>query len=314
MLSGELIHKKVLDACHLIGIREESIDIEFTDDYEKRESGQWQAGAYLSFSYWDRSSHRVDVSANKSLLRHTETFCDACIAAGLLRLLDDEYRHRNYPNEWAPYRDAHALLASDHSEEFLLVYPKGSLVRICECGETQVYSPGETAFGRAEGLARRCPRCHRPAHVAATDTYILTTASGKFIESDSGIAPLTCKTIDKHRSLDLDSLLDAGLIDDIRNIGMATFLQEGGMSFAESWAYLSNHPWYKGRFPQCFDLETVMVCRDTMIKEDEEIRNTCPRVWIEGEYDAAGSTFEEAVCNLAQLVRFDYESYGQGDD
>lgn len=339
MLTEGAVREKVLEACRWVGIPVEDIDFEVRGDLEACRHGQWCVRNYLFFARWDDANPTVDAVANGSLLRHSDAFCDACVSAALAEFLDKAHQRDEYREEWVPYHRARLMLAAEGLEKHLMVFPKGSFVRICDCGKAEVWSPAEVAFGRADGLSLACPRCGEKAQVGIVSSCVMTSESGIYVEDESGMSRLTSRRFQKHCVLDLGALLGADLVDDVRNVGMAQFLQEGGMGFSESWAYLSAHPEFEGHFPECFDFDAMYVCHDTSRVEDDSTRNTCPQVWVEGGWlsaeelakgeswglsqkemlegaraydaylDTGGWTFEEAVCNLAMAVKYHY-----GDD
>lgn len=341
MLTEGTVRQKVFEACRWVGIPIEDIDFEVSDDLEACRHGQWHVRDYLFFARWDDANPTVDVVANGSLLRHSDAFCDACVSAALAEFLDKAHQRDEYREEWVPYHRARLMLAAEGLEKYLMVFPKGSFVRVCDCGEAEVWSPAEVAFGRARDLSTTCPRCGEKARVGIVGNLVMTSESGLYVEDEAGMSRLTSRRFLKYSTLDLGCLLDDGIVSDMRNVGMAQFLQEDGMGFAESWAYLSAHPSFEGRFPECFEFYAVDVCRDTSMVEDDSSRNVCPQVWVEGgwisakdlakyesqclsqqeklegvmvedmELSTGGWTFEEAVCNLAMTVKY---HYGDGDE
>lgn len=89
--------------------------------------------------------------------------------------------------------------------------------------------------------------------------------------------------------------------------------------FFEAFHYLKNHSMFQYCFESCLDIEVVKVNPKTKEVDDNPELNIETNVWLEcGEYskyigihdmdlDCGGSTFEEAICKLADLVR---EKYG----
>lgn len=89
--------------------------------------------------------------------------------------------------------------------------------------------------------------------------------------------------------------------------------------FFEAFHYLKNHSMFHYCFESCLDIEVVKVNPKTKEVDDNPELNTETNVWLEcGEYskyigihdtdlDCGGSTFEEAICKLAELV---HEKYG----
>lgn len=340
MLSKEIVQKKVFETCSWVGIRAEDIDYKVNRDSEMCRHGQWDIG-YLVFDRWDKESPIVHARANGGLLRHSDAFCDSCVSAALSEFLAEAHWRDEYLDEWVPYQKARAMLASEGFEKYNMVFPKGSFVRVCDCGEAKVWSPAEVAFGRASDLSLTCPHCSEKAHVGIVGCYVMTSESGLYVEDNSGLSRMTTKKLRKCCTLDLSYLLYEGVVGDIRNVGMAMFLQEGGMGFAESWAYLSGHPRFEGHFPGCFNFDVTSSCRDAEQGEHGGSCNTCPRVWVKGGWLSSGEiavleeqvpslkgkldgtdildpdllttgwTFEEAVCNLAMAVKY---HYGDGDE
>lgn len=76
----------------------------------------------------------------------------------------------------------------------------------------------------------------------------------------------------------------------------------------------------KNVFDQCLDIDYVMVNPETLEIDDDESKNTKVQVWLECgpwdnednmpshdiELDCYGDTFEEAILELAKLVRKHY--------
>lgn len=99
--------------------------------------------------------------------------------------------------------------------------------------------------------------------------------------------------------------------------------------FYNAWDYLEKHPIFNtikyginvNKFISCIDIEVKKVNSKTNMSEDNERLNIKTRVWIEaGPYiknhaahdydlDCGGDTFEEAIIELANLVKNKY-----GDD
>lgn len=90
------------------------------------------------------------------------------------------------------------------------------------------------------------------------------------------------------------------------------------MSFYEAWWYLLEHPIFKGNFNLCLDIDVVKVNPETLAIDDDKDKNTLIQVWLEcGEYckeclvhdvdlDCGGNSFEEAIVELARLVKRKY--------
>lgn len=90
------------------------------------------------------------------------------------------------------------------------------------------------------------------------------------------------------------------------------------MDYKESIEYLLNHEIFQGNFNDCLDIEIVMVNPKTHSIDDNEALNTKPEYWLEcGPYkkdaqthdidlDCGGETMEEAIIELAKLVKKKY--------
>ena len=93
------------------------------------------------------------------------------------------------------------------------------------------------------------------------------------------------------------------------------------MDFYDSYHYLEEHPIFKNHFQYCLDIEIVKVNPITNSVDDDFNKNTKTQIWLEcGPYksnyathdvdlDCGGDTFEEAIIELASLVKDVY-----GDD
>lgn len=91
--------------------------------------------------------------------------------------------------------------------------------------------------------------------------------------------------------------------------------------FYEAFHYLRKHEMFQGRLEECLDIEVVKVNPLNKIIEDDTSLNTETNVWLEcGKYsaymrwhdielDCGGQIFEEAIIELANLVKKNY-----GDD
>ena len=96
--------------------------------------------------------------------------------------------------------------------------------------------------------------------------------------------------------------------------------------FYEAWKYLNEHPAFADKygishFQQLLDIEVVMVNPENDTIDDDENKNTKEAVWLEcGKYsekygdrvhdidlDCGGDTFEEAILELAKLVKVHYK-------
>lgn len=93
--------------------------------------------------------------------------------------------------------------------------------------------------------------------------------------------------------------------------------------FYKAWDYLNEHVIFKdedgfNRFQECIDIEVVKVNPETKAIDDDKIKNTQTRVWLEcGPYkkkskthdielDCGAKTFEKAIIKLAKLVKKEY--------
>jgi len=96
------------------------------------------------------------------------------------------------------------------------------------------------------------------------------------------------------------------------------------MNFYDAWWFLFNHKMFKDRcgescFEFCTDMMVVKVNPSSRVVEDRQSLNTHTQVWLEtGELigrelshdidlDCGGDTYEEAIIELARLVK---ENYG----
>ena len=98
-------------------------------------------------------------------------------------------------------------------------------------------------------------------------------------------------------------------------------LMEKELDFYEAWTFLNEHFIFNGFFSDCLDIDVVKVNPKTGDwEEDDETLNTQTEVWLEcgpwdkdvkthnEDLDCGGKTFEEAIINLAYLVK---EQYGE---
>lgn len=109
--------------------------------------------------------------------------------------------------------------------------------------------------------------------------------------------------------------------------------------FYKSYKFLSEHPMFikKGKddeesksnwrssfssFQECLDIDVVKVNRLSYEIDEDEYKNTLPQVWLEAGpklkdgtighdigLDTGADTFEEAIINLAKLVKKVYGDY-----
>ena len=87
-------------------------------------------------------------------------------------------------------------------------------------------------------------------------------------------------------------------------------------TFYEAWHYLKSHPMFNDNFEDCLDIEVVKINPKTKeIDFENNELNTLTEIWLEiGPYikdgfahdidlDCGGYSFEEAIINLAKLVK-----------
>ena len=86
-------------------------------------------------------------------------------------------------------------------------------------------------------------------------------------------------------------------------------------TFYEAWNYLNEHPIFNGNFKNCLDIEVVKINPKTKQIDDNKNLNTLTEIWLEigpyvkNEYthdielDCGGYSFEDAIVNLAYLVK-----------
>ena len=89
-------------------------------------------------------------------------------------------------------------------------------------------------------------------------------------------------------------------------------------NFYDAFHYLRKHEMFQGNFESCLDIEVVKVNPLTKSIDDDNSLNTEVNVWLEcGKYsqyvnwhdielDCGGQTFEEAIVELANLVKKNY--------
>lgn len=94
------------------------------------------------------------------------------------------------------------------------------------------------------------------------------------------------------------------------------------MDFYDSFHYLTNHIIFDNHFQECLDIWVAKVNPKTCEIDDDTSKNTKVEVWLEcGPYksectthnidlDCGGDTFEEAIIELAKLVK---EIYGDDE-
>lgn len=96
------------------------------------------------------------------------------------------------------------------------------------------------------------------------------------------------------------------------------------MDFYESWWFLLKHKMFNDRFVEELYIMVVKVNPDTNEIDDDNTKNTKVQIWLEhGAYieeynacshdidlDCGGDTFEEAIIELAKLVKKNYTDNG----
>lgn len=97
------------------------------------------------------------------------------------------------------------------------------------------------------------------------------------------------------------------------------------MDFYTAWKFLENHKMFNGLFMNELWIDVVKVNPKTNAIDDDASKNTKVRFWLEhGGYDkecgstthdydldCGGDTFEEAIINLAKLVKKHYRKDGK---
>lgn len=100
------------------------------------------------------------------------------------------------------------------------------------------------------------------------------------------------------------------------------------MDFYTAWHFLEGHPIFHRRFSCDLVVDVVKVNPDTNAIDDDETKNTKVQVWLEHgpyihkfnmcshdiELDCGGDTFEEAIVELAALVKNRYKGYFEGGE
>lgn len=99
------------------------------------------------------------------------------------------------------------------------------------------------------------------------------------------------------------------------------------MNFYDAWIFLNEHKMFKHLFEQGLYTMVVKVNPDTMEIDDDRTKNTKVQVWLEHgpweevdfglprhthdfDLDSGGDTFEEAIIELAKLVKEHYNDDG----
>jgi hypothetical protein len=87
------------------------------------------------------------------------------------------------------------------------------------------------------------------------------------------------------------------------------------MDFYNAWHYLDQHEMFKGHFLQCLDIEVAKINSKTREVDDNDELNDEVEVWLEAgpwikeglahdiSLDCGASTFEDAIIELAKLVK-----------
>lgn len=97
------------------------------------------------------------------------------------------------------------------------------------------------------------------------------------------------------------------------------------MDFYEAWKFLNNHPMFYMNFAYDLWIDVVKVNPETNEIDINKDKNTKVQVWLEhGKYekeyhscnhdtdlDCGGNTFEEAIIELARLVKENYTDDGE---
>ena len=97
------------------------------------------------------------------------------------------------------------------------------------------------------------------------------------------------------------------------------------MDFYEAWEFLNHQPMFYMNFAYDLWIDVVKVNPETNAIDIDKDKNTKVQVWLEhGEYDSeyhscghdidldcGGDTFEEAIIELARLVKENYTDDGE---
>ena len=97
------------------------------------------------------------------------------------------------------------------------------------------------------------------------------------------------------------------------------------MDFYESWNFLENHKIFNGEFADGLWIQVVKINPETNQIETDKSKNTKIQVWLEhGPYfieyrscshdydlDCGGDTFEDAIIEMAKLVKKYYTDNGE---
>ena len=98
---------------------------------------------------------------------------------------------------------------------------------------------------------------------------------------------------------------------------LEAFMEES-INFYDAWHFLENHKVFNGCFQECYDIEVVKVNQDIDMVDDDSSKNTKTQIWLECgpwdpdcrthniDLDCGGDTFEDAIINLAILVKNQY--------
>lgn len=93
--------------------------------------------------------------------------------------------------------------------------------------------------------------------------------------------------------------------------------------FYNAWIFLTKHKMFHGLFECGLYTAVVKVCPETNAVEDDSTKNTRVQIWLEHgpydkeyqhthdfELDCGGDTFEDAIIELARLVKEHYNDDG----
>lgn len=97
------------------------------------------------------------------------------------------------------------------------------------------------------------------------------------------------------------------------------------MDFYTAWNFLANHKMFNHWFEEKLWFDVVKVNPDTNMIDDDPNKNTKVQIWLEHgaweeeiedcchdiDLDCAGNTFEEAIIELARLVKKYYTDDGK---
>lgn len=106
---------------------------------------------------------------------------------------------------------------------------------------------------------------------------------------------------------------------------IADYIKEKEFKFYTAWRFLEEHKMFNGCFNNDLWVKVVKVNSETNAVDDSHFKNTKIQVWLEhGKYeeeyrccnhdydlDCGGDTFEEAIIELARLVKENYTDDGE---